>query len=67
MDEGIFGKDAQYSKFFPSYKRFLSLPLLVQLLILGQLCQIESENNILHKFIDMITENFNVELRKVIT
>ncbi len=35
-------------------------------LILGQLCQIESENKILHKFIDMTTENFNVELRKVI-
>ena len=29
--------------------------------------QIESENKILHKFIDMTTENFNVELRKVIT
>ena len=46
---------------------FLSLALLVQLLILGQLCQIESENKIWHKFIDMTTENFNVELRKVIT
>ena len=44
----------------------LSLPLLVQLLILGELCQIESENKIYHKFIDMTTENFNVELRKVI-
>ena len=53
--------------FFLGYKRFLSLPLLVQLLILGQLCQIESENKIGHKFIDMTTENFNVELRKVIT
>ena len=49
------------------YKSFLSLPLLVQLLILGQLCQIESENKILHKFTDMTTENFDVELRKVIT
>ena len=49
------------------HKRFLSLPLLVQVLILGQLCQIESENKILHKFIDMTTENFNIELRKVIT
>ena len=48
------------------YKRFLSLPLLVQLLNLGQLCQIESENKILQKFIDMTKENFNVELRKVI-
>ena len=46
---------------------FLSLPLLVQLLTLRQLCQIESENTILHKFTDMITENFKVELRKVIT
>ena len=63
----MFVKDAQYSRFFLGYKRFLSLPLLVQLLILGQLCQIESENKILHKFIDMTTENFNVELRKVIT
>ena len=56
--------------FFLSYKRFLSLPLIVQLwqlLILGQLCQIESENKILYKFIDMTTENFNVELRKVLT
>ena len=40
----MFVKDAQYSRFFLGYKRFLSLPLLVQLLILGQLCQIESEN-----------------------
>ena len=62
----MFVKDASYSRFFLGYKRFLSLPLLVQLLILGQLCQIESENKILHKFIDMTTENFNVELRKVI-
>ena len=36
----------------------------MQLLILGQMCQIESENKILHKFIDMTTENFNVELKK---
>ena len=36
----------------------------MQLLILGQLRQIESENKILHKFIDMTTENFNVELKK---
>ena len=35
----------------------------MQLLILGQMCQIESENKILHKFIDMTTEN-NVELKK---
>ena len=63
----MFVKDAKYSRFFLGYKRFLSLPLLAQLLILGQLCQIESENKILHKFIDMTTENFNVELRKVIT
>ena len=62
MDEGIFVKDAKYSRFFLGYKRLLSLPLLVQLLILGQLCQIESENKILHKFIDMTTENFKVEL-----
>ena len=60
-------KDALYSRFFLGYKRSLSLPPLVQLLILGQLCQIESENTILHKFIDMTTENVNVELRKVIT
>ena len=60
-------KDAEDARLFQGYKRFLSLPLLVQLLILGQLCQIESENKILHKFIDMITEDFNVELRKVIT
>ena len=25
------------------------------------MCQIESENKILHKFIDMTTEKFNVE------
>ena len=39
----------------------------MQLLNFGQLCQIESENKILQKFINMTTENFNVELRKVIT
>ena len=39
----------------------------MQLLNFGQLCQIESENKILHKFIDMTTENFNVELRNVRT
>ena len=37
----------------------------MQLLILGQLRQIESKNKILHKFIDMTTENFDVELRKM--
>ena len=63
----MFVQDAQYSRFFLGYKRFLSLPVLVQLLILGQLCQIESENKILHKFIGMTTKTFTVELRKVIT
>ena len=74
--EGLFSTDVirnflkellKYSRFFLGYKQFFSLPLLVQLLTLGQLCQTESENKILHKFIDMTTENVNVELRKAIT